>query len=124
MNELYNRATVFAQTSYHEGFCLPIIEAMAAGCPVICTDSHGNRGFSHDGKNCIMVEPDDVAGLAAAINRVINDPKLQQKLRAAGLKTAQSYTWNNIVDQLDNFYTNLVAQPKRAYIKKTIRQYE
>jgi len=123
-NELYNRATVFAQTSYHEGFCLPVIEAMAAGCPVICTDSHGNRGFSHDGKNCIMVEADDIDGLAKAIKKVVSDPKLQQKLRTAGLKTAESYTWDHIIAQLDGFYRNLAKQPRSDYIRKTVKKYE
>ncbi|HSX53099.1 MAG TPA: glycosyltransferase [Patescibacteria group bacterium] len=122
-NELYNRATIFAQTSYHEGFCLPIIEAMAAGCPVICTDSNGNRGFSDDGKNCIMVEADDVAGLAAAIKRVIGDPKLQKKLISAGLKTAQSYTWDNVIGQLDSFYKKTSKQPKQEYMKKAVKKY-
>lgn len=124
VNVLFNRATVFAQTSYHEGFCIPIIEAMAAGCPVICTDSHGNRGFSHNGKNCIMVEADDVVGLAAAIKRVTGDPKLQEKLRAAGLKTAKEYTWDSVIGQLDTFYKDLVKQPKKAYIKKALKKYE
>ncbi len=123
-NKLYNRATVFAQTSYHEGFCLPIIEAMAAGCPVICTDSHGNRGFSHDGKNCIMVKADDNAGLANAIDKVISDPKLQQKLRTAGLKTAKDYTWDNVVEQLDDFYQKLASQSKHQYITKAMKKYE
>lgn len=124
VNELYNRATVFAQTSYHEGFCLPIIEAMAAGCPVICTDSHGNRGFSHDGKNCIMVDVDDPQALSAAIERVIGDPILQKRLSQAGLKTAKEYTWDSVIGKLDVFYKNIVLQPKRQYIKKVIKKYK
>lgn len=123
VNELYNRATVFAQTSYHEGFCLPVLEAMAAGCPVICTDSHGNRGFSHDGKNCIMVEADDTEGLATAIRRVTQDSELRQRLRAAGLKTARDYTWDTVIGQLDAFYLELAKQSKQAYIKKTMKKY-
>jgi glycosyltransferase involved in cell wall biosynthesis len=45
VNKLYNQATTLAQASLHEGFCLPALEAMAAGCPLICTDMHGNRDF-------------------------------------------------------------------------------
>lgn len=123
-NVLYNQATVFVQTSYHEGFCLPIIEAMAAGCPVVCTDSHGNRGFSHDGKNCIMVETDNVQELAKAIKRVVNDKKLQQKLSAAGLRTAKEYTWDAVVGKLDRFYTRLADQPNEQYIKKAMKSYK
>lgn len=124
VNRLYNQATVFAQTSYHEGFCLPIIEAMAAGCPVICTDSHGNRGFSHADKNCIMVEADDVDGLAKAIKQVISDPKLQDRLRRAGLKTVKEYTWDSIIGKLDAHYKELISQPKLAYIKKAMKSYK
>ena len=45
VNELLNQATAFLQTSTHEGFCLTILEAMATGCPVVCTDADGNRDF-------------------------------------------------------------------------------
>ena len=57
VNELFNEATVFVQTSTHEGFCLPPLEAMATGGAVVCTDAHGNRDFCVDGENCLMPEP-------------------------------------------------------------------
>lgn len=104
VNALYNTATCFIQTSLHEGFSLPIIEAMAAGCPVITTDSHGNRGFCFDGKNCLIVPQNDDAALAKSIERLISDTALQNKLRAAGLKTAQQYRWSVILDDLASFY--------------------
>ena len=64
VNELLNTATVFVQTSRHEGFCLPVLEAMATGIPVVCTDAHGNRDFCRDGENCLMpaAEPDGGGG--------------------------------------------------------------
>jgi glycosyltransferase involved in cell wall biosynthesis len=123
VNELYNKATIFVQTSYHEGFCLPIIQAMAAGTPVICTDAHGNRGFSHDGKNCIMVENDDVPALAKAIDQLMNDKKLQEKLTKAGLETAKEYTWKVVTDQLEDYYKKLTDQQKSDYIKKVLKKY-
>ena len=49
---------MFVQTSTHEGFCLPPLEAMATGGAVVCTDAHGNRDFCRDGENCLMPEPD------------------------------------------------------------------
>ena len=107
VNRLYNEATCFVQTSRHEGFSLPIIEAMAAGCPVIATDSHGNRGFCHDEVNCLMVEQDDDAGLARAMERLMGDAALQERLRAAGLETAARFTWAAIFDELEDFYSRL-----------------
>ena len=79
VNELYNEAAVFVQTSRHEGFCLPPLEAMAAGTPVVCTDAHGNRDFCTDGENCLMPEPRPEA-VAAAIRRVLDDPDLRERL--------------------------------------------
>jgi glycosyltransferase involved in cell wall biosynthesis len=104
LNVLYNRATVFVQTSRHEGFGLPIIEAMAAGCPVITTDSHGNRDFCIDGVNCLVVEVDDSDGLAAAMRRLLDDPELRERLRVAGLATAEKHTWAVILDSFEDLY--------------------
>ena len=56
VNKLLNQATVFLQTSTHEGFCLTVLEAMATGGAVVCTDAHGNRDFCADGENCLMPE--------------------------------------------------------------------
>jgi GT2 family glycosyltransferase/glycosyltransferase involved in cell wall biosynthesis len=110
VNKLYNQATVFVQTSRHEGFSLPILEAMAAGCPVVCTDAHGNQDFCADGKNCLMVEHDDVAGLKNALERLFNDKKLRTKLSNAALKTTQNYTWEVITDKLEAFYKEVAKQ--------------
>ncbi len=64
VNPLHNRATVFLQTSIHEGFCLPPLEAMAAGTPVVCTDADGNRDFCMTGEL-----PDPRARRRAAVSR-------------------------------------------------------
>lgn len=106
-NKLYNQATVFVQTSRHEGFSLPILEAMAAGCPVICTDAHGNRDFCFNGKNCLMVEHDDVAGLSQAMKRLFKNKALQKRLSQEGLKTAKQYRWDVIIDKVEAFYKDL-----------------
>jgi glycosyltransferase involved in cell wall biosynthesis len=113
---LYNTATCFVQTSLHEGFSLPIIEAMAAGCPVITTDSHGNR-FCVDGENCIMVEQGDVEGLTRAIERIFGDAALRERLRAGGLETAKRFTWPKVVAETAEFYGRIAARdfsPKDA----------
>lgn len=109
VNKLYNQATVFVQTSRHEGFALPILEAMAAGCPVVCTDAHGNRDFCFDKVNCLMVKHDDVAGLKAALTRLFDDAKLRESLAKAGLKTAKEYEWDKMIDRVEKFYRSVAA---------------
>jgi len=106
VNELFNDATVFVQTSSHEGFCLPVLEAMAAGCAVVCTDAHGNLDFCVDGENCLMPEP-TVKAVAQAISRALADSALREQLVTAGTRTAQQYAWHRRIDALEQFYAGL-----------------
>jgi len=111
VNELFNQATVFVQTSTHEGFALPPLEAMATGGAVVCTDAHGNRDFCVDGENCLMPEP-EVEAVSAALARLLGDPALRARLGRAGIETAQEYAWERRIDALVEFLEG-VARPKR-----------
>jgi GT2 family glycosyltransferase/glycosyltransferase involved in cell wall biosynthesis len=111
VNELFNRATVFVQTSTHEGFALPPLEAMATGGAVVCTDAHGNRDFCVDGENCLMPEPQPAA-VAAALQRLLDEPDLRERLGRAGIATAQEYAWELRIDALEEFLAG-VAEPGR-----------
>jgi GT2 family glycosyltransferase/glycosyltransferase involved in cell wall biosynthesis len=108
VNDLFNTATVFVQTSRHEGFCLPVLEAMATGLPVVCTDAHGNRDFCRDGENCLMPAADPDA-VAAAIARVLADPQLRARLSAAGRETAAANDWARRLDELERFFEAVAA---------------
>ena len=109
VNELLNTCTVFLQTSRHEGFCLPILEAMAAGAPVVCTDAHGNRDFCRDGVNCLMPR-DDPRSVREALDAVLRDPELQARLRAGGRETADAFALDRKLDELDAFYRELAER--------------
>jgi GT2 family glycosyltransferase len=102
VNELFCQATVFVQTSIHEGFALPPLEAMATGAAVVCTDAHGNRDFCVDGVNCLMPDPDPRA-VAAALTRLLGDPELRARLGQAGIATAADYAWERRIDALEGF---------------------
>ena len=110
---LYQRATVFVLTSTHEGFGLPILEAMACGCPVVCTDADGNMEFCRDGENCLIVPKDEPLALARAIERVLADTGLQERLRQAGFATAKQYGWSAAIDRLDAFLGSLAIGQSR-----------
>jgi GT2 family glycosyltransferase len=111
VNRLLNEATVFVQTSTHEGFCLPVLEAMATGAAVVCTDAHGNRDFCADGRNCVMPEQDRQS-VAAALARVLDDPTLRQRLGNAGIQTSANYAWPDRIDALERFL-NRIAMPRQ-----------
>jgi glycosyltransferase involved in cell wall biosynthesis len=111
VNELLNDATVFVQTSVHEGFCLPPLEAMATGGAVVCTDAHGNRDFCDDGANCLMPEAEPAA-VTAALRALLEDRELREQMGTAGIATAEQYAWSRRLDALVQFLTE-VATPRR-----------
>ncbi|HEX4011430.1 MAG TPA: glycosyltransferase [Solirubrobacteraceae bacterium] len=112
INELFNRAAVFLQTSAHEGFCLPILESMATGGAVVCTDAHGNRDFCADGENCLM--PDATpAAVANAVSRLLGDPALRERLGRAGLATAAGYDWPTRIEALERSLYAIAARDPR-----------
>ena len=81
---------MFVQTSTHEGFCLPPLEAMATGGAVVCTDAHGNRDFCVDGVNCLIPEP-TVESVSARCGGCSATPALRERLGRAGIETAADY---------------------------------
>jgi GT2 family glycosyltransferase len=110
VNGLLNRATALVQTSRHEGFCLPLLEAMAAGAPVVCTDAHGNRDFCRDGDNCLMAD-DDPASVRAALERLMREPELRARLSEEGRRTAQEYAWPELIDRVERFFEEVAPAP-------------
>jgi GT2 family glycosyltransferase len=111
VNTLFNQATVFIQTSHHEGFCLPPLESMATGGAVVCTDAHGNRDFCVDGQNCVMPAA-EAAAVASALNALLAAPSLRRRLGEAGRATAADYAWPRRIDALERFLLELAAPRK------------
>jgi GT2 family glycosyltransferase len=108
VNTLFNEATVFVQTSVHEGFCLPPLESMATGGAVVCTDAHGNRDFCVDGENCLIPEARAEA-VANAIAGLIADPAQRRSFGEAGVATAAEYAWERRIDALEAFLEDAAA---------------
>jgi GT2 family glycosyltransferase len=112
VGELFSQATVFIQTSTHEGFCLPALESMATGGAVVCTDAHGNRDFCDDGENCLMPEATRES-VSAALARLLGDGELRERVGQAGIETAAEYAWERRIDALEAFLQD-VARPRET----------
>jgi glycosyltransferase involved in cell wall biosynthesis len=86
---LYRAASMLVLPSFEEGFGLPVMEAMAAGVPVVVS----NRGALPDvaGDAALVVDPDDRAGLAAAMERVLSDGDLRRRMADAGLRRVRAF---------------------------------
>ncbi len=88
----YQGATAFAYPSLYEGFGLPVLEAMACGVPCVTADVSSLPEVVGDAG--LLVDPRDVAELAAALQRVVSEPALAADLAARGRERARRFTWD------------------------------
>lgn len=100
--EIMNQCQVLISTSIHEGFCLPLLEAMACGTPVITTNAVGNEIFCINNVNCLTVE--NSVELKEAIIRILTDKDLAKKLSDNCIETANNYQWDSVIDRLERLY--------------------
>ena len=89
---LYKGAAVLVLPSFEEGFGLPALEAMALGIPVVTS----NRGALPEvvGDAGALIDPEDVDGLAAAIERILDDDEYAAAASARGLIQSRRFSWD------------------------------
>ncbi len=87
----YAAADVFVLPSRYEGFGLTVLEAMACGTPVVCSDRASLPEVAGDA--ALLCDPDDIGGFAGAILRVLTDANLAENLAARGRERARTFTW-------------------------------
>jgi glycosyltransferase involved in cell wall biosynthesis len=110
--DLYRSADVFVFPSLLETFGIAIVEAMAAGLPVIVGDSPGCRDIVQHGRYGLMVPPKDISALADAMERVMNDQAEAARLRKLSAARAKEYDWDGVVDRYLAAYERLL-EPAR-----------
>jgi glycosyltransferase involved in cell wall biosynthesis len=91
MPAIYSLARALVFPSRYESFGIPIVEAMGCGCPVI--PSTPSAGPVVAGDAGVLVDPDDLDGLADAMGRVAFDDRLAAELSARGLRRAEQFSW-------------------------------
>jgi glycosyltransferase involved in cell wall biosynthesis len=91
---LYRRATAMVFPSLFEGFGMPLVEAMACGCPVAASD----RGAIAEvcGDAALRFDPTDTDAIADAIRRIVGDDGLRARLRSAGPARAAEFRWDDV----------------------------
>jgi glycosyltransferase involved in cell wall biosynthesis len=107
----YRAAELFLYPSHYEGFGLPVVEAMACGTPVICSDAPGVREVAGDA--AILVPPDDVDAWVAALAMAATQPALCAELRRAGLVRARQFTWETAAAVTIEAYERAAGMPHK-----------
>src|SRR5262249_51332841 len=100
---LYRRAAALVFPSRYEGFGQPVLEAMACGCPVACSDIPALAEVAGDAAR--MFSPDDVASVVAAVREVLAEPAAYSE---RGLARAPSFTWKRAAAQYEDVYRELL----------------
>ncbi|MEY4633915.1 MAG: phosphatidylinositol alpha-mannosyltransferase [Actinomycetota bacterium] len=104
------RSAVFCAPALRgESFGIVLLEAMAAGAPVVASNIDGYRNVATDGENAVLVEPANAKELASALARVIADPRLAEKLIEAGRVHAQQFTMDALADRYIEMYERALA---------------
>jgi len=91
MPAVYSMARALIFPSRYESFGIPLVEAMACGCPVVTATTSACPEIA--GGAALLVDPDDVAGLATAMQRISFDDGLAEELRQRGFRRAASFSW-------------------------------
>jgi GT2 family glycosyltransferase len=117
LNRLLNLVTAFITNSKADARETEILQAMAAGAPVICIESSPSMDGCVSHENCLVVEPDPDS-VAGAIRTVLTDPGLQERLRHAGLETAARCGWDHVIRNLASFYESLDGQYSSTGVRK------
>jgi glycosyltransferase-like protein len=89
----YRAADAFAFPSVKEGFGLVVLEALAAGLPVVASDIPVFAEYLEDGRNALLVAPGDAGALAGGLGRLAADPELRRRLAAGGAPLLDRFTW-------------------------------
>ena len=118
----YKMAYVFTIASTTETFGIVTIEALASGVPVVAVEAPGAADILTDGLDGLLVD-DDVEKIANALEKIIKEPELREKLSGGALKTSEKYNIDTISERMLNLYRKVIkmknseTKEKKNFIK-------
>ena len=109
-NELLRGATVFCAPSLRgESFGVVLLEAMAAGAPIVASAIEGYQNVARAGQDALLVPPGDVAALRNALRRLLDDPVLRARLVASGRDRAEEFSMRRLAERYLELYARALV---------------
>jgi phosphatidylinositol alpha-mannosyltransferase len=109
--QLFRTADVFVSPATgRESFGVVLLEAMAAGAPIVCSDIHGYKGVVRRDREALLVPPRNPVALAEAIARLLADPHLRETIRQAGMARADEFSWPRVTARVDAYYRFVIRR--------------
>lgn len=106
----YHKSDIYMHTAWYEPFGLVLLEAMAAGLPVICLDGKGNRDIMEHGKNGFIFESRDAGQFADATVSLVNNELLYQQISEFGKKYAARFDSTVKNREMTDFYKKVLQR--------------
>lgn len=107
VKELLYIANCFVFPSLQEGLPVALMEAMAAGLPVVCSNIRGNTDLIEDGTNGYLVSPKNVNGFTKYIEKILFDKTVQRNMSNKSLELIKKYDRENIRKLMEDIYSNI-----------------
>ncbi len=104
----YNSATALILPSLYEGFGLPILEAMACGCPIICSNASSMPEIAGDAAE--YFNPSDENEMAQKIIKILQNSKLRNKLAKKGFERNKKFSWDKCAKETAEFYKKITSE--------------
>ena len=104
VQDIYRQCDILLKSSVLESFSYPPLEMMASGGCVVVVLNEGNREYLRDQENCLCYPLGDIGKGAEAIQRIVKDEELRQRLKENGRKTAESREWKRIRGEILKLY--------------------
>lgn len=104
---LYNGASIFVFPSLYEGFGLPVAEAMACGCAVVCADAASLPEVAGDA--ALLVDPRDPRAIADAVQTLLEDDSLRSELGQRALRRAAQFSWSRAGEETLAIYRQILS---------------
>jgi phosphatidylinositol alpha-mannosyltransferase len=104
-DQLFRTADVFVSPATgRESFGIVLLEAMAAGAPIVASDIHGYKGVVRRGREAMLVPPRSARAVAAATGDLLRDDELRARMSEAGRRRAEDFSWRQVTAKVDEYY--------------------